>query len=555
MDIHSSTRQWLSQPGPSVSTTRIVVVGAGIGGLSAAMLLAARGAAVTVVERAAAPGGKMRTIEIDGQPIDAGPTVFTMRWVFEELFAAAGLTFADRLRLVPAAILARHAWNDRAQLDLHADIAASADAIGRFSGAAEARRFLEFCAAARNTYLALEHTFLTAERPSAPGLVGRMGLAGLRRFSSTNPMASLWSELGRYFHDPRLRQLFGRYATYVGSSPFAAPSTLMLIAHVEQDGVWLVEGGMHRIAVAMADAATRLGAEIRYRCDVSSIAVSGDGRATGVVLADGTRLAADAVVFNGDAAALAQGLAGAAARSAVPVLPPAGRSLSAVTFAMRAEARGFPLARHNVLFSADYRAEFDALVTARRMPADPTVYICAQDRGDEDRGDEDRGDEDRGAHVPLAARPDGRERLLCLINAPATGDRHDPTLANPWTTPEEICRCRTIMERRLAACGLTLTADPSAITVTTPSDFSRLFPGTGGALYGMASHGWTASFRRPAARTRLAGLYLAGGSAHPGAGVPMAALSGRIAAESLLKDLASQRRFRPAATPGGMSTA
>ncbi len=517
----------------------IVVVGAGIGGLTSALLLAAGGCEVTVVERSARPGGKMREVLVEGAPIDSGPTVFTMRWVFDEIFDAAGLRFADKVRLAPVDCLARHAWSDTERLDLFADPERSADAIGRFAGAAEARGFRAFCQAASHTYQALERTFLTASQPSVAGLVGRLGFTGLRNFTHTNPMATMWAELGRYFSDPRLRQLFGRYATYVGSSPFEAPSTLMLIAHVEQTGVWLVDGGMHRIAQALADAAASHGATIRYGAHVASIATDGLGRASGVVLSGGEAIAADAVVFNGDAAALALGLVGQGIAGALGKRGGGVRSLSAVTFAMRAEARGFPLVRHTVFFSRDYRREFADLFTAQRMPEDPTVYLCAQDRDGEGG---------------IAAPDDGRERLFCLINAPADGDSREPRRDAKWSNPQEIARCHDRMARRLAACGLTLTADPTSTAVTTPLGFETMFPGTGGALYGMASHGWMASFQRPEARTRIPGLYLAGGSAHPGAGVPMAALSGRLAAETVLRDLTSRRRFHRAAMPGGTST-
>ncbi|MFZ4807178.1 MAG: 1-hydroxycarotenoid 3,4-desaturase CrtD [Hyphomicrobiaceae bacterium] len=515
---------------------RVAIVGAGIGGLSAAAVLAARGAEVTVYESAARPGGKMRQIEIGGLPIDAGPTVFTMRWVFDELFAATGHRLDDLVRLLPVTTLARHAWNERERLDLYADTRRSADAIAAFAGPGEARGYLAFCEAARRTYTALQRTFLTAEQPSMPGLVARMGMSGLRNFTHANPMASLWSELGRYFKDPRLRQLFGRYATYVGSSPFEAPATLMLIAHVEQDGVWLVEGGMHRIAAALAAVVEDLGGRIHYGTQVAGISTA-DGAANGVVLADGERIAAEAVVFNGDAAALAKGLLGAEARRALPGHGEPPRSLSAMTWVMRADASGFPLLRHSVFFSQDYQAEFAALVAGRRMPDDPTVYICAQDRTDQDG--------------PPDASP---ERLLCLINAPATGDSPAASAHAAWFEPRETDRCLERMTRRLAACGLSLDTTPARTIATTPRGFDRLFPGSGGALYGRASHGWMASFQRPGARTKIKRLYLAGGSVHPGAGVPMAALSGRLAAESLLKDRTSPRRYRPAAMPGGTST-
>lgn len=505
---------------------RVVVIGAGIGGLAAALLLAARGLAVTVVERAEAPGGKMREVAIGGARIDAGPTVFTMRWVLDEILAEAGARLDDHLTLRPAALLARHAWDDGATLDLFADLDRSAEAIGRFAGAAEAEGYRAFCARARAVYGALEHAFLRTSRPSPVALVARAGLGGVRDLLGASPFALLWDALGEHFADPRLRQLFGRYATYSGSSPFAAPATLMLIAHVEQAGVWMVEGGMHRVARVLAALAAARGATFRYGAEAVEI-LAERGRACGVRLANGERLGADAVVCNADVAAVAAGLFGAAASRALDGTGGAARSLSAVTWTLLAHTSGLPLPRHTVFFAPDYEAEFDAIFARGRLPAEPTVYVCAQDRDD------------------AAAAPDGPERLLVLVNAPPTGDRAPPS-------PQEIASCEQATFARLARAGLTL--DPAAAPiVTTPAEFARMFPATGGALYGRAVHGWRASFRRPGATTRLPGLVLAGGSVHPGPGVPMAAMSGRLAAAAVLRDLASTRRSLRAAMPGGMS--
>jgi len=506
----------------------VIIVGAGVGGLCAALALAARGVAVTVLERAPKPGGKMREVTVGGQPIDAGPTVFTMRWVFEELMAEAGADLGGEVGLRQAEVLARHAWNATDRLDLFADVARSAEAVGDFAGADEAARFRAFCARAGEVYRTLEAPFLRAGRPSGPvDLTWRVGLAGLPRLLRLNPFATLWQALGESFKDPRLQQLYGRYATYCGSSPFGAPATLMLVAHVEQDGVWYVDGGMYRLAEALARVATRLGADIRCNASVASVTTAG-GRIDGVVLATGERLAADAVIVNADSAAVAAGLLGPAIAGAVPAVPAAARSLSALAWTAVGRAEGFPLARHNVFFGGDYAVEFDTIFRQRRLPDDPTVYVCAQDRADLPAGD-------------VA----GPERFLCLVNAPADGD------TRPFGEAE-IGRCLERMADRLQACGLTLAAE--AASITAPADFHALFPGTGGALYGRASHGWRATFQRPDTRTAIPGLYLAGGSVHPGPGVPMAALSGRMAARSVLSDFASTRPSRPVAISGGMST-
>lgn len=510
---------------------RVAVIGAGLGGLAAALDLASEGHAVTVLERAAAPGGKMREVEAAGRRIDSGPTVFTMRWVLEGLFADAGLSLDDHLTTTKLSVLARHAWGDGPTLDLFADRDASAEAIGALAGPAEAQGYRDFMARAGAIYRTLEGSFMTAERPNPVSLAWRVGLRGLPDLARVSPFATLWGELGKHFRDARLRQLFGRYATYCGASPFSAPATLMLIAHVEQEGVWAVEGGMHRVAQAIAGAAARHGATIRFGAEVTAI-LAERGKAAGVRLATGEVIAADAVIANADHAALRTGLFGADAATATRGTA-SPRSLSAVTWSLGARASGFPLIRHTVFFSDNYEQEFDQIVKQRRLPDSPTVYVCAQDRGD-----------------PGDPAPEGPERIFCLVNAPADGDTRPPS-------PTEISRCAEATFAQLSRAGLSLSTEEGV--VTTPAGFEALFPATGGALYGRALHGWAASFQRPGARTRLPGLFTAGGSVHPGPGVPMATLSGRLAAQAAGAYLApgsvSIRGFSPAAISGGTSTA
>jgi 1-hydroxycarotenoid 3,4-desaturase len=512
-----------------VAEHRVVVVGAGIGGLVSALLLSARGLPVTLVEAADGPGGKMRPVQVDGASLDAGPTVFTMRWVFDELLHEVGSSVAAALPpLTPLSVLARHAWRaDGSQLDLYADPQRSADAIAAFASPEEGRRYLAFCDEARRVYQQLEGPHIRSSRPNVLQMVTDLGPRGLATLAGLGPMASLAGALARRFQDPRLQQLFGRYATYCGASPWSAPATLMLVAHVEQAGVWSVQGGMAALARSLAELLVQRGGVIRYgaRCDAIQHQA---GRVTGVQLAGGERLAADAVVFNGDASALAP-LLGAAHRAAPRPLPPAGRSLSAMTWAVHAPTSGFALSRHNVFFDADYASEFDDIFRRRALPQRGTVYVCAQDRLDD------------------GPAPTGAERLLVLVNAPPDGD------LNRFEDLEtEACQTRCV--ELLRQCGLTVALKPGQqVLRRTPADFNRLFPATGGALYGPASHGWTAVFRRPQAQTPLQGLVLAGGSAHPGPGVPMAAMSGRLAAATLMARLDSTRRSSRVLISGGTS--
>lgn len=504
----------------------VVVIGAGVAGLVAALQLATRGLTVTLLEAADTPGGKIRQPVVDGAAIDSGPTVFTMRWIFEQIYASAGARLQDELELTALPILARHAWQPGEQLDLFADPARSRDAIARFAGPAEANRFAQFCQQARKVYDTLEGPFIRSQAPSLLSMHNDLGLRGLAVLASLGPMRSLWGALGKHFHDPRLRQLFARYATYCGSSPWQAPATLMLVTQVELDGVWSVRGGMHALAQSLARLATRQGVTLRYGARVQSIEVVG-ARATGVLLQNGERIAADSVVFNGDRAALPMGLLGDAARAAATAVTPEQRSLSALTWSMNAATDGFALERHNVFFQPDYQREFDDIFRRGRLPSAPTVYVCAQDRG-----------------VPGASAPQ-RDRLLLLVNAPPTARRD--------LTDAEIDACESHIFSLLQQHGMTITRTTRNTLRTTPADFQRIFPGSAGALYGMATHGWMSAFQRPGAASRIAGLYLAGGSVHPGPGVPMAAMSGQLAAATLMAHLDSTSRSRRVRISGGTS--
>ena len=481
---------------------RIAIVGAGIAGLTAAAVLASR-ADVTVYERDEQPGGKLRQVKWGNRSIDCGPTVFTLKPVFEEIFAMCGERLEDHVRLSPLNVLARHAWPDGSMLDLYADKSQNVDAIAEFAGPREADAYLDFLKMAERTWTTLYWPFVRQTRASFPGLMLKTPVTDLIRL---NPYITLWGELSKRFKDERLRQLFGRYTTYCGSSPFQAPGTLSLIAHIEQEGVWSIDGGMRALAEALERIASKRGVRFEYGADIEEIRTEG-GRVNGIV---GPAEANESpiVLFNGDADALARGKLNECGANGHKPRPVRKRTQSAVTLCFLGEADGFEPAMHNVFFSSDYRAEFDRVLTDERIPDEPTIYVFAPD---------------------YDSRQQKSQRFFCLMNAPAHGD-------TKTYSEEEQRQCQSKILSHVKMCGLTLTPEPETMVTTTPTEFAQRFPATGGALFGKPIHGWRASFLRPGIKTRTRGLYRAGGSVHPGSGVPMAALSGLMAAQTIMKD-------------------
>jgi len=323
-----------------------------------------------------------------------------------------------------------------------------------------------------------------------------------------DPLRSLAQSLARRFSEPRLAQLFARYATYIGGLPQASPALLALIWHVESLGVWHVKGGMKQLAYGMEACAKTLGAEFQYDSCVTKFEHGGSGQYH--LECDGRFLSCDAVLFNGDPNALARGLLGPEASAATAPQATMPRSLSAHVISFAAQVQGLPLAAHNVLFAADPDQEYKPL--AQGAPQhDPTLYICAQDRFG-------------------STTPGGQERFEVILN-------HPPSAATAVPSQKVREQCQTILLDHLTRHGLSFTPRPPPSTLTMTEDFAQMFPGSDGSLYGRSPHGMMAAFARPTARTKTKGLYLVGGGAHPGAGVPMATLSAKHAAAAILSDL------------------
>jgi phytoene desaturase len=311
-----------------------------------------------------------------------------------------------------------------------------------------------------------------------------------------------------------MRQMLGRFATYVGASPYAAPATLAVVAHVElAGGVWYPQGGIYRIAEAMRQLAEACGVTIHTGSAVARILVDG-GRAVGVLLNDGTQQPATAVISNVDVATTYHKLLPplAAVNRRARRLARTETSCSGFVLMLGIEGLHPPLAHHNIFFADDYRREFDDIFRRGIPPEDPTIYAAITSKSD-------------AGHAPP-----GCENWFVLVNAPAASARYN------WEAHATGYRDHILAT--LARAGYDLRGRIRSEQMLTPPDLQRMSGAWRGALYGISSNAALNAFRRPNNRCAdVRGLYFAGGTTHPGGGVPMVTLSGRVAASMLLRDL------------------
>ena len=482
----------------------VAIIGAGIGGMASAFLLSHRGYQVEIFDTHARPGGKMRTLPTEAGPVDAGPTVLTMRHIFEALFSDVGKTLSDYVTLIPQERLARHFWDDGTTLDLFADEDRNFSEILRVFGHTSAAEYLGFHERTKLLFETFEEPMMYSAEPDQKQLTGLV-FKQPKLLGAMAPHMTLAKQLAKDFSEPRLAQLFGRYATYVGGSPFASPALLSLIWQAEASGVWQVEGGMFELATVLKTLSEAAGAEFHMGEHVENISVDGDS-VSGITLKDGHEVKAKAVLFNGDPAALSDGLLGEKLTKVVAKSAVAPRSFSANVWSFSAVPSRKDLGLHNVFFGSNPTDEFKGIEKGRPQ-TDPTLYVYAQDRGGK-------------------VKPDHEERFEIIMNAPPSEGLE--------MSQREYDQCETATFSMLKRMGLTFTGGKK--TLTTPGTFNRLFPGSRGSLYGRSPHGMMSAFKRPTARTKIKGLYLAGGGTHPGAGIPMATLSGMHAAEAIMTD-------------------
>lgn len=487
-------------------TREVIVVGAGIGGLSAAIGLAARGARVRVLEAGPRAGGKAGIEVLEGVEVDTGPSVLTLPHVFDELLATAGTSLSEQVELLEPDPAFRYHYPDGTALDIRPKVEDTLESVRATLGsraASDLSRFLDY---AKDAWEA-SPLFVFGPAPTASTLL-RLGVTHMSAFKKIDSLRTMFGAIEKRVSSEPLQWLLARYATYNGSDPRVCPATLNCIAWVELGlGGYGIAGGIHALVRALVGVAEGLGVEFAYDTPVRGIALE-RGRVVGVET-DAGRVEAQAVVANADAAHVRKDLLPKSKASQIPEAPP---SMSGFNAIYRARLPETPRPAHAVLFPKRYREEFEDIFDRDRPPRDPTVYLCAQSVCH------------RRAHWEDA------EPLFVMANAPAepeVGERPDGLYDELFET----------VQARLRAADL-IHEDDRVLWRRTPRELAARFMGSRGALYGAASNSTMAAFRRPPNRlSKIPGLYLASGSAHPGGGLPLCAQSGRMAATQLADDL------------------
>lgn len=476
----------------------VAIIGGGVGGLCAAIRLRAAGHRVAVFERNEVMGGKLATRQRDGFTFDIGPSLLTLPDQFDQVLRLAGTTLAAEVTLVRLDPQFRYHWPDGSQLSVADDPTEGAAAVEAFSPGSGAA-WTSFMAKAADIWSVSERTFFAGPMSSPLSLLRRMqSPTDLRRI---DPFRTLARATADTFSDPRLQQWANRYATYSGSSPYRAPATLACIPAIEQlFGAWYVQGGLGALRDALVRAAEAMGVELRVSTEVTGITRDAAG-VTGVRTADGSSHAATIVVANVDADHIYRDLFPHATRAKrIAAAEPSGSG-----FVVLAGVRGQTenLAHHNVWFSPDYTAEY-ADLDAGRPAKVPSVYACVSSVTDPGQA------------------PDGHENWFLLANAPADGGA--------------MVGYEQVMLDRLADCGVDLRSRVLFTQTLSPADIADRYRASHGSIYGTSSNGRRAAFTRPGNRGPVRGLYLVGGSSHPGGGLPLVAISARIVADLVEAD-------------------
>ena len=495
--------------------TKISVIGAGVGGMSAAARLAKQGHTVTIYENSDRTGGKCRTEWFGDYGFDTGPSLLTLPAVYRDLFLKTGKRIEHILDIAPVDPAFKYHFADgKSVVFPNLSNPKTYLEIEKSFGKIASQGWEKIINRSERMWEASRESFVESELNSIWPLLKRQDL--FSQVKQIAPFTSLRKLSNKLELDPHLKMIIDRYATYTGSDPRSAPAVLLTIAFVESTfGAWHIKGGIGQLSVALEQRCRELGVEFKLNTLVTKILTSGKSVA-GIQTQNGETIFSDLVVANTDAEYVFNKLLDkqvSAAKSERRKLKAATKSLAGFSLLLGLDnSKGEPvnLEHHNVYFPEDYDAEFDQIFTKKIPVSDPTIYICAP-------------------KDPSMVKSNNKEAWFVLVNAP----RHD--VENGWDWRSGGDNYAKLIISKLDKLGLNVTNRLDLMQFRTPFDLESYAMAPGGSIYGTSSNTAASAFLRARNRSKVKGLFCVGGSAHPGGGLPLVGISADIVAKAIGK--------------------
>lgn len=494
---------------------KISVIGAGIGGMSAAARLAKQGHQVTVFENSDQSGGKCRTEWFGDYAFDTGPSLLTLPAVFRDLFIKTGKRIEHVLDISPVDPAFNYNFADGSKVTFpNLSNPKTYKEIEKSFGISASEGWRQIIDRSEKMWEASRDSFIESELTSIWPLLLRKNL--INQINQISPFTSLRGLSEKLKLDPHLKMIIDRYATYTGSDPRSAPAVLLTIAFIESTfGAWHVKGGIGQLSVALEQRCRDLGVDFQFKSLVTKILVERN-KVEGLVLNDGKVVHSDLVVSNSDAEYTFNSLIDnevTSARSERKKLKAATKSLAGFSLLLGLDNRksmSVEINHHNVYFPENYDLEFDQIFTQKVPVTDPTIYLCAPTDSSMVKGAD-------------------KEAWFVLVNAP----RHEPESGWDWKHGGQEYAQKII--NKMDNLGLNVTNRLDFMEYRTPADLEKYAMAPGGSIYGTSSNSPVSAFLRARNRSKVKGLFCVGGSAHPGGGLPLVGISAEIVAKAIGK--------------------
>ncbi|MCU0414110.1 MAG: phytoene desaturase family protein [Ignavibacteriaceae bacterium] len=489
----------------------VAIIGSGLGGLSSALLLSKKGFDVKVFETNGKSGGKANSLRLNNFRFDTGPSLITMPFVLEEIFEEAGYKLSDYLKLIKLDIICKYFYADGTVINAFGDLEKFAEEIKNktIDTSSSIKNYLDYC---KKIYDLTTDIFLLNSPTNIKNLLSAKSFKSLLNLKNIDVFRTVDEANKSFFKDPKTVQLFNRYATYSGSNPYKAPATLNTIQHVEYGiGSYICEGGVYKIVEVFYNLCKENGVQFQFNSAVKKINLNGNSISGIEYTSEEGRSVIenfDLVVSNADVNTTYKKLLNDTSSKSAKRYESFEPSLSAIVFYWGVKGNFSKLETHNILFSTDYKKEFYEIFELKKCPSDPTIYIYISSK------------------FNISDAPDGYENWFVLVNSPYISGQD-------WKKEINLTR-----ERVIKKINSYLKIDLNTLIieeeVLTPEKIESQTGSRLGSIYGISSNSRSAAFlRQPNKSKKYEGLYFCGGSAHPGGGIPLVLLSGKLAAEEI----------------------